>query len=178
MSRNRFSVSRREAMGWFGGVLTLSPLIFRNGFGAAQNSAQQAEALFRPLQAGQRFEGFVIEAILPLKQGAASLRLRSDEGQAFELEVLARDTKNPLSPKPPGETKLFAVYLKNGGDGWLPTAEAQGLCAMALSELIAKNEKEPLLEGFLTHGERFEQHRASLLAPTNTKNTNSDDRRS
>lgn len=166
MSRNR--VSRRKAMGVLSSGLALSPLIVKGALHGAQDAAANApanaEELFRPLKAGQSFCGFEIESFVPPRNGAAGLHLKSEDGHRFELEVLARDTQNILAPKPPGETKFFAVFVKNGGDGWLPTAEAQGLCAMALSELIAINEREPLLKGFLTHTERLERHRAELFS--------------
>lgn len=175
MSRARLSVSRRTALGWLGGSVALSPLVIRGAVQAApavhapkgaDRGAPDIGGLFGGLAPGQLLSGFVVEAIQPPREGAAVVRLRSGDGHVFELEVLARDGGHALTPKPPAFTKLFSVYVKNGGDGWLPTVEAQGLCAMALSKVIADNEREPHLQGFLTYTERLEKHRASLLPGT------------
>ena len=94
------------------------------------------------------------------------------ERRAFQLEIMARDA-SPLAPRAPGETSRFAIYVRNGGDGFAPTNEEQGLAAMALAEIVKRNEASASAEGFLTHEGRFAQHRRSLVkkGPKNRRGT-------
>jgi hypothetical protein len=82
--------------------------------------------------------------------------------RSFQLEILARDA-SPIAPRAPGEAGRFAIYVRNGGDGFAPTDEEQGLAAMALAEIVRRNEANVSAEGFLTHEGRFAQHRRSLV---------------
>jgi hypothetical protein len=53
--------------------------------------------------------------------------------------------------------------VKNGGDGYSPTAEEQGLAAMTLATVLRAHEARMPTEGFLTHAERISRHPQSLL---------------
>ena len=51
----------------------------------------------------------------------------------------------------------------NGGDGWLPTKEEQGLAAMTLAQVLESNGKGARVAGLLTHSERVSEHHKALL---------------
>jgi hypothetical protein len=46
----------------------------------------------------------------------------------------------------------------NGGDGWHPTIEEQGLAAMTLASLLEKHGQTGPIEGLLTHADRVVAH--------------------
>ena len=56
--------------------------------------------------------------------------------------------------------------MSNGGDGRVPTVEEQGLAAMALVQIVERNEARVSTEGFLTQGERLDAHPVALLQHT------------
>jgi hypothetical protein len=132
---------------------------------AAQVAMRERIAqLLRPLEAGSRFAKWTVAQIDPMVGGAVSVKIRSDEQHTFDLEILARDT-SALAQKPPAETEKFAVFVVNGGDGWSPTREEQGLAAMTLAKIVEKNEHAVELHGLLTHAERLRHHGDALLIP-------------
>ncbi|EYF06315.1 hypothetical protein [Chondromyces apiculatus] len=126
---------------------------------------ERARALVAPLREGSRFARWTVVHVAPLSRGAVTITVTGEDGKAFRLEVLARDP-SPRAPRPPGVTERFAVHVCNGGDGWLPTCEEQGLSAMALAQVIAANEREIDATGFLSYAERIERHREALLPAT------------
>lgn len=125
--------------------------------------------LLAPLAAGSRVLSWEVVAIEPLTMGAMRVQLRGESGVAFAVEVLARDA-SPFAAKPPAETERFGLYVSNGGDGRAPTAEEQGLAAMALAQIVARNEPRASAEGFLTQGQRIEAHATALLRHTDGSN--------
>lgn len=166
------TVSRRTlALGLAGGVasVSLASVVSTAADGSADERAEAANSapfeerrLLAPLVPGARLLSWEIVAIEPLAQGAVRVALRGESDATFSVEVLARDA-SPLAPKPPAQTDKFALYVSNGGDGRTPTAEEQGLAAMALAQIVATNEAAVSNEGFLTHGGRIAQHRVALL---------------
>jgi hypothetical protein len=118
--------------------------------------------LLAPLAEGARLLSWEIVAIEPLTMGAVRVQLRGESGVAFGIEVLARDG-SAFAQRPPAETEQFAIYVNNGGDGRMPTVEEQGLAAMALSQIVARNELHVSTEGFLTHRDRIAEHPVALL---------------
>jgi hypothetical protein len=120
--------------------------------------------LLQPLAEGARLGRFTIAQIDPPVNGCVAIKLRKDDGHTFDLELLARDRAS-LAQRPPAETERHAIFVVNGGDGWAPTHEEQGLCAMALAQVVLKNEGVTRLRGLLTHGERIQRHRDALLVP-------------
>jgi hypothetical protein len=158
------TVSRRMVVGLLGSGVVLAPAVTQ-ALGSVTTdtaSVHPASVLLAPLQKGERVAGFLVASISPLEEGAVTAVLRDDSGRAFKLEILARDA-SPLAPRPPAETSRFAVYVQNGGDGWVPTVEEQGLAAMALAKIVASNEATVDAQAFLTHAERFARHRESLV---------------
>jgi hypothetical protein len=162
------TVSRRTlALGLAGGVasVSLASVVSTATDGSAEEATSspfEERRLLAPLVPGARLISWEIVAIEPLAQGAVRVALRGESGATFSVEVLARDA-SPLAPKPPAQTDKFALYVSNGGDGRTPTAEEQGLAAMALAQIVASNEAAVSNEGFLTHGGRIAQHRVALL---------------
>lgn len=135
--------------------------------GVSEVTAQgpREAALLAPLAAGSQILDWKVVAIEPLEMGAVRVQLAGESGVAFAVEVLARDG-SPLAAKPPARTEKFALHVSNGGDGRVPTIEDQGLAAMALAQIVARNEAAVSDEGFLTHGARIEAHRVAMLEHT------------
>ncbi len=146
-------ISRRTALGLGAGVLAGAMIA-----GAAPTSnvtvATSPEALLAPLTVGSRFARWTVAAIHPVEDGAMSLTIRAQDGHEFSLEVLARDA-SPLAARPPAAVGALAIHVCNAGDGWLPTAEEQGLAAMTLAQVIDANGKGEVVAGLLTHSERI-----------------------
>lgn len=170
-------ISRRVLVGFLGGGLAVAPFL-RGVLGRATDVVASPPAtddgeslasnglalgLLAPLVAGSRFARWTIARVSPLERGALTVVVRGDDRREFSLEVLARDD-SPLASRAPGRTARFAVFVANGGDGYVPTVEEQGLAAMTLATLISRNECAALSEGFLTHAERIAQHRDGLLS--------------
>lgn len=163
------SVSRRTvAIALAGGALG-AKLASIDSFAPAHDDddatgaqAPAERALLSPLTVGARLLSWEVVAIEPMELGAVRVRLRGDDDTTFGIEIMARD-RSPLASRPPAQTERFALYVSNGGDGRSPTAEEQGLAAMALVQIVARNEAHVSTEGFLTHAERIAEHPVALL---------------
>lgn len=153
------TVSRRMVVGMLGSGVALAPSFADAIAGPAKEAV--GHTLLAPLRPGDTIAGFTVTAISPIEEGAVTAVCSDGKGHRFMLEILARDA-SPLAPRPPAETSRFAVHVRNGGDGWAPTIEEQGLTAMALAKIIAANEGNVSVTGFLTHAERFAKHRDLL----------------
>ena len=161
------TVSRRMIVGLLGSGVALAPAV---GQALSRQAPERAEPpkrdageeLLAPLGRGDKIGRFTVDEIRPLAEGAVTVAVSDADRRAFQLEIMARDA-SPLAPRAPGETSRFAIYVRNGGDGFAPTNEEQGLAAMALAEIVKRNEAGVSVEGFLTHEGRFSQHRRSLL---------------
>jgi hypothetical protein len=129
-----------------------------NGSLAASATAAggDARALLHPLVPGDKIGRWTFVHTDSLKDGALAVALRSEEApdHVFYLEVMAKDG-SAHAAAPPAETRQFAVFVRNGGDGWLPTEEDQGLAAMTLSALIERNERSGDAMGLRTHAARL-----------------------
>lgn len=163
-------VSRRLLVGVLGGGALAAPVVAealagRDGKGRAavpdRAALREAEDLLRPLAPGSRFGRWTVAAIEPLERGAVTVVVRDDDGHDFRLEILARDP-SPLAPRPPAQTRRFAIHVQNGGNGWAPTVEEQGLAAMTLARFVERNEATATAGGFLTHAERLVRHGDAL----------------
>lgn len=163
------SVSRRTvAMAMAGGAL-LAPLASLDASGAVEehpstgeNASGETRALLSPLAQGSRLLGWTVVAIEPQTLGTVRVQLKGEDNIAFAIEILARDS-SPLAARPPAETQRFALFVSNGGNGRLPTAEEQGLAAMALAQIVQRNEAHVPTEGFLTHAERIDAYPMAFL---------------
>jgi hypothetical protein len=112
------------------------------------------------LRAGARFGRWTIARVGKVERGALRVDVREDDGHEFALEILARDPAPPS--RPPVEVGALAIYVCNGGDGWLPTVEEQGLAAMTLGALLEKHGQTGAIVGLMTHQERVVVHADAL----------------
>lgn len=169
------NVSRRLFVGVLGSGVLGAPVVASAlpeaspSNGASERAGEPATReniarLLHPLTAGARLARWTIAQVDPLVNGCVTVKVRTDDGHFFDLEVLGRD-RSALAQRPPAETERHAVFVVNGGNGWAPTHEEQGLAAMTLAQIIAKNEAAVRLSGFFTHAERIQQHREALLVP-------------
>lgn len=167
------NVSRRLFVGVMGSGVIAAPAVVSlstSHANAADHEAayvamrERIAQLLRPLEAGSRFAKWTVAQVDPLVDGAVSVKIRSDEQHTFNLEIMARDN-SALAQKPPAQTAKFAIFVVNGGDGWSPTREEQGLAAMTLAKIVEKNEQALDLPGLLTHAERLQRHASALLVP-------------
>lgn len=156
-------VSRRFVMGALASSVAAGPLIAQAAAAASSPRAiALAEALVAPLRPGAPLGRWIVRRVAPMDLGAVTVTLAGADGHEFHVEILARDP-SPLAPRPPAATARFAVHVRNGGDGWLPTCEEQGLAAMTLAQVLAANEHAIDAADFLTHAERLARHGAALL---------------
>lgn len=165
------NVTRRLFVGVVGGSAFVAPglasaLAGQTSEADAQNglppTPENIAKLLAPLAPGKKLARWTIVSVEPMSSGSVRLRAHTADEHEFVLEILARDT-SALAQRPPAETERYAVFVSNGGNGWTPTNEEPGLAAMALAEIIKRNEQSVLVSGFLTHGERIEQHRDRML---------------
>jgi hypothetical protein len=157
-------VSRRAVVTALGGGVLVAPAAgaLSGLVGTAGREPGDASRLLDPLTAGSPLARWTVVEVEALRHGALGVLIEAEGGQRFRLEVLRRDA-SPAAPRPPASTELFAVHVCNGGHGWSPTVEDQGLAAMTLATVIARNEGAASTEGFLTLAERITQHRGHLL---------------
>jgi hypothetical protein len=152
------NMSRRSVVGLLGAGGVASLLVSRLEDAPAAGSATASD---QTLQVGTQFGRWVITAVTPVS-GAIRVGVAGSDGQAFELEVLARDA-SPLAARPPAQTEGLAIYVSNGGDGWSSTAEEQGLAAMTLATLLTARGHGGAIAGLLTHGERIVRHNEAMM---------------
>jgi hypothetical protein len=119
------------------------------------------DAILAPLAVGSRFARWTVTAIHPVEDGAMSVVVRAQDGHEFSLEIVARDA-SPLAARPPAAVGALAIHVCNAGDGWMPTAEEQGLAAMTLAQVIEANGKGEAASGLLTHAERIARFGGSV----------------
>jgi|HubBroStandDraft_5_1064220.scaffolds.fasta_scaffold260063_1 hypothetical protein len=150
------TISRRCAVGMLGAIGAAGALV-----GETPAFARGA-ALVDPIAVGSRFGRWRVVAIHDVEEGALRVEVAGNDDHVFMIEILARDP-SPMAPQPPAATEGLALYVRNGGDGWLPTVEEQGLAAMALAHFLASQGKGAAIPGLLTHGERVVAHGATLL---------------
>ena len=153
-------MTRRSAVGLLGAGGLAGALV--SGAVKQQVAAGPASLVPEALHAGARFGRWTVASVHPIERGALRVDVRDAGGNAFALEILARDPA-PLS-RPPAEVGQLAVYVCNGGDGWLPTVEEQGLAAMTLAALLEKHGQTGAIAGLLTHQDRLVVHGDSLRA--------------
>ena len=153
------TISRRSAVGVMAAGGLAGVLGDRLESAGAPATSDAAPAL---LQVGTRFGRWTVTAVHPIEDGALRIGCKGADERAFALEVLARDP-SPLAPSPPATTDGLAIYVSNGGDGWLPTEEEQGLAAMTLAHLLTASGKGGAIDALLTQADRVVSHHAKLL---------------
>ena len=164
------TITRRSAVGLLGAAGFASALVSRassvplpEGEVAATNAEGQGLAsgsqIPAALQAGAPFGRWTVVEAHPVERGVLRVDVRPSNESAdhvFSLEILARDPAPPS--RPPAEVGALAIFVCNGGDGWLPTVEEQGLAAMTLASLLEKHGQTGPIEGLLTHADRVVAH--------------------
>jgi hypothetical protein len=166
-------ISRRAAVGLLGAGGLAGALIVGGGAASGPSGAAIAEARAAlPLVVGQRFARWTVTAVHPVEDGALRVGVKGVDEREFILEVLAADM-SPLAPRPPAATEALAIFVRNGGDGWLPTAEEQGLAAMTLASVLTNAGAAGPVAGLLTHAARVVEHHAKLMGegPSETSRT-------
>jgi len=168
------NVTRRVFVGVVGGGVLAAPIVAAAGgqttepqtssIGTEPATRETIQRLLHPLKEGEKLARFTIVQIDPIVNGCVSVKVRADDGHTFDIEVLARDVSS-MTQRPPAETERHAFFVVNGGDGWAPTHEEQGLAAMTLAEVVRRNERDVRLSGFLTFAERLSHHGEALLVP-------------
>ena len=153
-------ISRRSAVGAMGAGGLAGVLASRMESAPARSQAISG-APSALVQVGTRFGRWTVTAVHPIEDGALRIGCKGADEREFVLEVLARDA-SPLAPRPPATTDGLAIYVSNGGDGWLPTAEEQGLAAMTLAHVLSSTGKGGAIDALLTQAERVVTH-ASLM---------------
>jgi len=146
-------ITRRSAMGILGAGGLAGALVARAEGEVAPAGPASLQEVLHP---GARFGRWTIARVAPVERGVLRVDVREADGHEFALEILARDPAPPS--RPPAEVGELAVYVCNGGDGWLPTVEEQGLAAMTLAALLEKHGQTGPVEGLLTHAERVVAH--------------------
>jgi hypothetical protein len=155
-------ISRRAAVGLLGAGGFAGALVVGGSAASCPSGAASVEAgKGLPLAVGQRFARWTVTAVHPIEDGALRVGVKGADEHEFVLEVLAADA-SPLAPRPPASTEGLAVFVRNGGDGWLPTAEEQGLAAMTLASVLTNAGAGGPIAGLLTHTERVVEHHAKL----------------
>mgnify|MGYP001476148468 CR=1 FL=1 len=114
--------------------------------------------LIAPLAAGSTLARWQILDVRPSEDGALILIAREESGKTFQLDVCLAD-RSLGAPRAPGQSEHFDVFVSNLGDGATPTREEQGLCAMALADVIRANEAHLSREGYATLRERLDSQR-------------------
>lgn len=154
----RDTVSRRSVVGALGvGVLLAAFAEVELTAGKQEEMAGLLPAKANgthPFRAGSKIARWTIKSVRPIQDGALSVLVTDNTGHEFTLDVLARDL-NPLAPRAPAETEGLAIYVRNGGNGWLPTAEEQGLAAMTLAHFLSTNGRGSHIPGLLSMSERL-----------------------
>ena len=80
---------------------------------------------------------WTVVAVHPVHFGAVPVVLATEDGQRYQVDVLARD---PGGPEGVANTQQLSLFVANHGDGRTATDEEQGLGAMALAEHLRARE--------------------------------------
>ena len=119
---------------------------------AARRETAMIEALVpRDLDVGK----WSIEQVHQPKLGAISVVMRTPSGEAFQVDILARDAKIPGI----AETQHFSLFVANSGDGSKSTDEWQARGAMVLAHHLRRTERSGApLPSLLTFSQRERKH--------------------
>ena len=111
--------------------------------------------LVAPLEPGAALGDWTVIALHDVTDGAASVVLAGPgaEGVRFQVDICARDVGAEANHAP-AQTDHFELFVANEGDGEMATAEAQGLAAMALEQIVRANEAIVDRSGYQTLAER------------------------
>ena len=126
-------------------------VVTRRAAGALQPKKWRAAApVDAGLSPGMQLGGCTLEEIQAPRMGALPLILSTAEGTRFQIDVMRRAAGGPEGV---ANTASLALFIHNGGVGHSPTAEAEGLGAMALASFLAARD-EALAASLLTFDQR------------------------
>jgi hypothetical protein len=95
---------------------------------------QRAGALLADLHQVDRWK---ILEVGPVERGVIPVAMQAADGSRFLVEIAGRSAGGP---RPVAETRRYALYLANGGDGNTATVEEHGLGVMALAAALRSRE--------------------------------------
>jgi hypothetical protein len=104
-------------------------------WGRGQGSAD-LPAVLSDLGPGTAIDTWTIVAVHPITHGAIPIVLEAEDGERFQVDVMAKDPSFPAV----GESEHFSVFVANAGDGRQATDERHGLGAMALAAALRERE--------------------------------------
>jgi hypothetical protein len=161
------TITRRSAMGLLGAGGIAGALAIQAADEPAAKAAEGPASGGIPaaLRPGAPFGRWTIVEVHAVDHGTLRVDVRpqnAPEDHVFALEILARDPAPPS--RPPAAVGALAVFVPNGGDGWMPTVEEQGLAAMTLAALLEKHGQTGPIDGLMTHAERQVAHGDLLSA--------------
>lgn len=150
---------------------------------AIARSGSDVASLFGDLAPGALVGGHTIVSVHAPVGGAIPVVLRTAEGKTFQLDVLRRSEGTSASSIPGTSPRLagadshfddersvatskhFAVSVCNGGDGGHATDEEQAHAAIALADVLARNEARGARppSSLLTLREREARFRGDVL---------------
>ncbi|NVB36985.1 hypothetical protein G6O69_04030 [Pseudenhygromyxa sp. WMMC2535] len=176
-------IGRRQALCTFAGIATAIAGVGILGIGTAHAgqapeqaiakgetvTAEQAVAASERLGEAER-EAAMVAALIPAdldmgkwtlervhgtKLGAIAVVMRTHSGEAFQLDILARDP----GVSGVGESEHFSVFVANNGDGSHSTDELQARGAKVLAHHLSRTERSGApLPQLLTFRQRAAQH--------------------
>ncbi len=155
------NMTRRSAMGLLGAGGLAGALTTAKAPSAPASASAEPKTLAEVLRPGAPFGRWTVAEVHPVERGALRVDVAERDGHVFAVEILARD---PAASKPPAEVGELAIYVCNGGDGWVPTVEEQGLAAMTLGALLEKHGQTGPIGGLMTHAARVVAHADVLHA--------------
>lgn len=103
----------------------------------ATGSAGDLPALLADLGPGTTIDRWTIVAVHPVMHGAIPIVLEAEDGERFQVDVMAKDPSMPGV----GQSRHFSVFVANAGDGHRATDERHGLGAMALAAALREREQ-------------------------------------
>ena len=113
--------------------------------------------LLAPLAAGSSVgRGWSLDALSPVRDGAAVLSLSHRDGRLARLHICAHDGR----PRGLAHTALFDLVLMDGGQGDRPTDESLGRVLLTLAHHLRRNElrsddqQVASVGGLLSHDQR------------------------
>lgn len=157
-------VTRRVALSALGASMTA--LTTASGAEASPSSASKpklkrpdgAHPLLAPLNVGSRLGPWTVRRVDASEGEVLAVLFDDAQGATFQLDVCRRDDSAPAA-RAPGQSRHFSVFVANEGDGFTPTHEDHGLCAMALAEVISGNEVRVSPHTFSTLSQRTSARR-------------------
>lgn len=155
-------VSRRSAVGMIGMGAAAAATVAGGGIASAAtrpvvdpytDPRSRVAQLVAPLTPGAALGAWTVVALHDVSDGAASVVFAGADNAKFQVDICARDVRAEVD-RGPAQTDHFDLFVANEGDGETATAEAQGLAAMALEQIVRSNEATVDRNGYQTLAQR------------------------